>query len=62
MSKTGEAPHTISVSGEFYEKLEREAERRGIAVSSLVEAIIAPALGVKPPRVRAFRKRRSRNV
>ncbi len=61
MSKRGEAPHAISVKKQTYELLEREAERRGIAVSSLVEEGLAWMLGTTPPPVRKFRNRKRRN-
>lgn len=61
MTAPGEAPRSISVSAKLYEKLEAEAERRGLAVSSLVEWIVAPAIGVKPPAARKFRKRNRRS-
>lgn len=60
MSKPGEAPRSVSVTGEVYKRLEAEAERRGIAVSSLVEEALASVLGTTPPPARTFRKRRSR--
>lgn len=40
---------SISVNGELYERITKFAERKGIAVRSLIEAIIAPILtGAEP--------------
>lgn len=57
MSKRGELPHAISVRGKVYARLEREAERRGVAVSSLVEEMIRDHLGGPVVVMRPFRKR-----
>jgi len=58
VSKRGEAPYSVSVRKSTYERIEREAERRGIAVSSLVEEMVIDHLGGVMPPVRPFRKRK----
>lgn len=52
---------SISVKASVFARLEKEAERRNVAVSSLVEQAIAGVLGTQP-KPRPFRRRRTRKV
>lgn len=40
--------HQVSVRGTTYDRLKLEAKRRGIKISQLVDAAVAPALGLTP--------------
>jgi len=52
----------ISVSGVVYAKLRAYANEHDLAISSIVEQAVAPALGQDPPPLRSARRYRGKRI
>ena len=50
--------HSVSVSGEFYARLRSHARARGTSIASLVEQVVARAVGEEAAVVRPSRRYR----